>query len=130
MNGLLQREDWNKAIKVPLGIIPAGLISHLNFYNLFFFCIFTCQMVPEPLFLYKIRHSRKKNDLCILGSGNGMAKSLLDSSGEPCLISNAVFSIIKGNTIFNYFFMFYSCEKHLCIVLSFHNCSRARFMIM
>ncbi|KAF3320967.1 sphingosine kinase 1-like isoform X1 [Carex littledalei] len=53
VNGLLQREDWNKAIKVPLGIIPAG-------------------------------------------SGNGMAKSLLDSSGEPCSISNAVFSIIKG----------------------------------
>ncbi|KAJ4760916.1 Sphingosine kinase 1 [Rhynchospora pubera] len=54
VNGLLQREDWNKAIKVPLGIIPAG-------------------------------------------SGNGMAKSLLDSGGEPCSISNAVFSVIRGN---------------------------------
>ncbi|CAM0906284.1 unnamed protein product [Alopecurus aequalis] len=24
VNGLLQRDDWNKAIKVPLGIVPAG----------------------------------------------------------------------------------------------------------
>jgi sphingosine kinase len=25
VNGLLQREDWNTAIKIPLGIIPAGV---------------------------------------------------------------------------------------------------------
>ncbi|XP_072952369.1 sphingosine kinase 1-like [Typha angustifolia] len=54
INGLLQREDWETAIKVPLGIIPAG-------------------------------------------SGNGMAKSLLDSVGDLFTVSNAVFAIIRGN---------------------------------
>ncbi|KAJ3670270.1 hypothetical protein LUZ60_010594 [Juncus effusus] len=54
VNGLLQREDWKTAIKIPLGIIPAG-------------------------------------------TGNGMVKSLLHSSGDPYSISNAVFSIIRGH---------------------------------
>lgn len=31
-----------------------------------------------------------------LGTGNGMAKSLLDSVGEPCKVSNAVLAIIRG----------------------------------
>ncbi|XP_050369477.1 sphingosine kinase 1 isoform X2 [Argentina anserina] len=31
------------------------------------------------------------------GTGNGMAKSLLDSVGEPCKVSNAVLSIIRGH---------------------------------
>ncbi|WOL07715.1 sphingosine kinase 2 [Canna indica] len=53
VNGLLQREDWNTAIKIPLGIIPAG-------------------------------------------TGNGMAKSLLDSVGDLFSVSNATFSIIRG----------------------------------
>ncbi|KAM0943936.1 putative sphingosine kinase [Dioscorea sansibarensis] len=42
VNGLLQRKDWDTAVKVPLGIIPAG-------------------------------------------TGNGMAKSLLDSAGDSLL---------------------------------------------
>ncbi|XP_020274972.1 sphingosine kinase 1-like [Asparagus officinalis] len=54
VNGLLQREDWDTAIKVPLGIIPAG-------------------------------------------TGNGMAKSLLDAVGEKYSISNSVFSVIRGH---------------------------------
>ncbi|KAL5096595.1 hypothetical protein RYX36_000922 [Vicia faba] len=54
VNGLLQREDWNTAIKMPLGVVPAG-------------------------------------------TGNGMAKSLLDSVGDPCAISNAVLAIIRGH---------------------------------
>ncbi|KAJ7968468.1 sphingosine kinase 1 [Quillaja saponaria] len=54
VNGLLGREDWNTAIKMPLGIVPAG-------------------------------------------TGNGMAKSLLDSIGDPCRASNAVVSIIRGH---------------------------------
>ncbi|ONK77059.1 uncharacterized protein A4U43_C02F2670 [Asparagus officinalis] len=54
VNGLLQREDWDSAIKVPLGIIPAG-------------------------------------------TGNGMAKSLLDAAGEAYSISNAVFSVLRGH---------------------------------
>ncbi|KAG1368192.1 hypothetical protein COCNU_14G006600 [Cocos nucifera] len=53
VNGLLQREDWDTAIKVPLGIIPAG-------------------------------------------TGNGMAKSLLDSVGDLYSISNATFAVIRG----------------------------------
>ncbi|XP_050369476.1 sphingosine kinase 1 isoform X1 [Argentina anserina] len=54
VNGLLEREDWDTAIKMPLGVVPAG-------------------------------------------TGNGMAKSLLDSVGEPCKVSNAVLSIIRGH---------------------------------
>ncbi|CAJ1961544.1 unnamed protein product [Sphenostylis stenocarpa] len=53
VNGLLQREDWDTAIKIPLGVVPAG-------------------------------------------TGNGMAKSLLDSVGDPCAIANAVHAIIRG----------------------------------
>ncbi|XP_028788685.1 sphingosine kinase 1-like isoform X1 [Neltuma alba] len=54
VNGLLEREDWDTAIKIPLGVIPAG-------------------------------------------TGNGMAKSLLDSVGDPCTAANAVLSIIRGH---------------------------------
>ncbi|XP_038987701.1 sphingosine kinase 2-like isoform X2 [Phoenix dactylifera] len=54
VNGLLQREDWDTAIKVPLGIIPAG-------------------------------------------TGNGMAKSLLDSVGDLYSVSNATFAVIRGH---------------------------------
>ncbi|TKY59337.1 Sphingosine kinase 1 [Spatholobus suberectus] len=53
VNGLLQRQDWNTAIKMPLGVVPAG-------------------------------------------TGNGMAKSLLDSVGDPCTVPNAVLAIIRG----------------------------------
>ncbi|XP_052203723.1 sphingosine kinase 1 [Diospyros lotus] len=54
VNGLLEREDWNAAIKMPLGVVPAG-------------------------------------------TGNGMAKSLMDSVGLPCIASNAVLAIIQGH---------------------------------
>ncbi|KAK2393447.1 Sphingosine kinase 1 [Trifolium repens] len=54
VNGLLEREDWDTAIKIPLGVVPAG-------------------------------------------TGNGMAKSLLDSVGDPCTIANAVLAIIRGH---------------------------------
>ncbi|KAK7302698.1 hypothetical protein RJT34_13594 [Clitoria ternatea] len=54
VNGLLQREDWDTAIKIPLGVVPAG-------------------------------------------TGNGMAKSLLDSIGDPCRAVNAVLTIIRGH---------------------------------
>ncbi|XP_047166134.1 sphingosine kinase 1-like isoform X2 [Vigna umbellata] len=54
VNGLLQREDWDTAIKIPLGVVPAG-------------------------------------------TGNGMAKSLLDSVGDPCTITNSVLAIIRGH---------------------------------
>lgn len=30
------------------------------------------------------------------GTGNGMAKSLLDSIGDPCTVPNAVLAIIRG----------------------------------
>ncbi|KAJ7201988.1 hypothetical protein O6H91_Y491500 [Diphasiastrum complanatum] len=55
LNGLMKREDWEQAIKTPLGIVPAG-------------------------------------------TGNGMAKSLLDAAGEPCDASNATFAVIRGHT--------------------------------
>ncbi|GMN50902.1 hypothetical protein TIFTF001_020067 [Ficus carica] len=54
VNGLLEREDWETAIKTPLGVVPAG-------------------------------------------TGNGMAKSLLDFVGEPCTASNSVLAIIRGH---------------------------------
>ncbi|EXB51817.1 Sphingosine kinase 1 [Morus notabilis] len=54
VNGLLERGDWETAIKTPLGVVPAG-------------------------------------------TGNGMAKSLLDSVGEPCAVFNAVLAIIRGH---------------------------------
>ncbi|XP_024519675.1 sphingosine kinase 2 [Selaginella moellendorffii] len=55
LNGLLERPDWARAIKMPIGVVPAG-------------------------------------------SGNGMAKSLLDAAGEPCNARNATFAIIRGHT--------------------------------
>ncbi|KAF5742240.1 hypothetical protein HS088_TW09G00284 [Tripterygium wilfordii] len=54
VNGLLEREDWSSAIKMPIGVVPAG-------------------------------------------TGNGMAKSLLDSVGQPCTAFNAVLAIIRGH---------------------------------
>ncbi|RVX08568.1 Sphingosine kinase 1 [Vitis vinifera] len=54
VNGLLERDDWDSAIKMPIGVIPAG-------------------------------------------TGNGMAKSLLDSVGDPCSPINAVLAIIRGH---------------------------------
>ncbi|KAL6198077.1 hypothetical protein ACLB2K_027869 [Fragaria x ananassa] len=54
VNGLLEREDWDTAIKMPLGVVPAG-------------------------------------------TGNGMVKSLLDSVGAPCKVTNAVLAIIRGH---------------------------------
>ncbi|CAI9087604.1 OLC1v1021712C2 [Oldenlandia corymbosa var. corymbosa] len=54
VNGLLERSDWNNAIRMPIGLVPAG-------------------------------------------TGNGMAKSLLDSVGEPCAPANAVLAIIRGH---------------------------------
>ncbi|KAF3685491.1 Sphingosine kinase 2 [Capsicum annuum] len=53
VNGLLEREDWESAIKMPLGVVPAG-------------------------------------------TGNGMAKSLLDAVGLSCTASNATLAIIRG----------------------------------
>ncbi|XP_074307637.1 sphingosine kinase 1-like isoform X2 [Silene latifolia] len=54
INGLLQRDDWKTAIKMPLGVIPAG-------------------------------------------TGNGVAKSLLDLVGEPCSASYATLAILRGH---------------------------------
>ncbi|XP_074305499.1 sphingosine kinase 1-like [Silene latifolia] len=54
INGLLQRDDWKTAIKMPLGPIPAG-------------------------------------------TGNGVAKSVLDSVGEPCSATNATLAILRGH---------------------------------
>ncbi|XP_068668783.1 sphingosine kinase 1-like isoform X1 [Aristolochia californica] len=54
VNGFLQREDWAAAIKMPLGVIPAG-------------------------------------------TGNGMAKSLLDSANDCCSPANAVMTVIRGH---------------------------------
>ncbi|KAH9617978.1 hypothetical protein KSS87_004107 [Heliosperma pusillum] len=54
INGLLQRYDWETAIKMPLGVIPAG-------------------------------------------TGNGVAKSLLDLVGEPCSASYATLAILRGH---------------------------------
>ncbi|XP_057537188.1 sphingosine kinase 1-like [Amaranthus tricolor] len=54
VNGLLQRDDWSTAIKMPIGVIPAG-------------------------------------------SGNAVAKSLLDSGGDPLSAFNATIAIIRGH---------------------------------
>ncbi|XP_055827487.1 sphingosine kinase 1-like isoform X2 [Solanum dulcamara] len=54
VNGLLEREDWDSAIKMPLGVVPAG-------------------------------------------TGNGMAKSLLDAVGLSCTVANATLAIIRGH---------------------------------
>uniref|UniRef100_A0A7I4FBM7 sphingosine kinase n=1 Tax=Physcomitrium patens TaxID=3218 RepID=A0A7I4FBM7_PHYPA len=55
LNGLLERSDWERAIKMPIGIIPAG-------------------------------------------TGNGLAKSVLDHVGEPCDAASATFLVIRGQT--------------------------------
>ncbi|KAK1378841.1 Sphingosine kinase 1 [Heracleum sosnowskyi] len=54
VNGLMEREDWESAMKMPLGVVPAG-------------------------------------------TGNGMAKSLLDTVGQPCTALYAVLAIIRGH---------------------------------
>ncbi|KAL1809050.1 hypothetical protein DCAR_0728578 [Daucus carota subsp. sativus] len=54
INGLLEREDWDSAIRMPLGVVPAG-------------------------------------------TGNGMAKSLLDLVGYPCTALYAVLAVIRGH---------------------------------
>ncbi|KAF6163272.1 hypothetical protein GIB67_025136 [Kingdonia uniflora] len=54
VNGLLQRDDWESAIKMPLGMVGAG-------------------------------------------TGNGMVKSLMDSVGDPCSVTNAMLAIIRGH---------------------------------
>lgn len=54
VNGLLARDDWETAVKMPIGVIPAG-------------------------------------------TGNGMAKSLLDSVGDPFSAFNATLAIIRGH---------------------------------
>ncbi|KAJ4981051.1 hypothetical protein NE237_031888 [Protea cynaroides] len=56
VNGLLQRADWEVAMKMPLGMIPAG-------------------------------------------TGNGMIKSVLDSVGDPCSVTNAVLTVIRGHKV-------------------------------
>ncbi|CAM6086943.1 unnamed protein product [Calypogeia fissa] len=53
LNGLLERADWDRAIKMPIGVIPAG-------------------------------------------TGNGMAKSILESGDEEYNAANATFAIIRG----------------------------------
>eukprot|EP00897_Mesotaenium_endlicherianum_P004106 jgi/Mesen1/3723/ME000202S02813 len=53
LNGLLERSDWQEAVKTPVGHIPAG-------------------------------------------SGNALAKSLLDSAGEAYGAANAAFAIIRA----------------------------------
>ncbi|XP_054777695.1 sphingosine kinase 1-like isoform X2 [Prosopis cineraria] len=53
INGLLERDDWETAVKIPIGVVPAG-------------------------------------------TGNGVAKSLLDSVGDPCTAVNAALAIIRG----------------------------------
>ncbi|XP_028801065.1 sphingosine kinase 1 isoform X2 [Neltuma alba] len=54
INGLLERDDWETAIKIPIGVVPAG-------------------------------------------TGNGVAKSLLDLVGDPCTAANAALTIIRGH---------------------------------
>ncbi|XP_038883381.1 sphingosine kinase 1 isoform X1 [Benincasa hispida] len=54
INGLLRRDDWADAIKMPLGVVPAG-------------------------------------------TGNGMAKSLLHLTGDPCTACNATLAIVRGH---------------------------------
>nr|XP_017221217.1 PREDICTED: sphingosine kinase 2-like isoform X4 [Daucus carota subsp. sativus] len=54
VNGLMERDDWESAIRMPLGVVPAG-------------------------------------------TGNGMAKSLLDTVGQPCTALYAVLAIIRGH---------------------------------
>ena len=84
LNGLLIREDWEKAIRIPLGAVPAGLTLCLCFSidkdssSLFTSSKFELDKIQNP------------------GTGNGMAKSLLDSHGEPCAASNAALFIIRG----------------------------------
>lgn len=42
----------------------------------------------------------------VVGTGNGMAKSLLDAAGEVYSVSNATFSIIRGPLFLHNFILF------------------------
>ncbi|KAJ9563095.1 hypothetical protein OSB04_008255 [Centaurea solstitialis] len=85
MNGLLEREDWATALKMPLGVIPAD---------------------PSPgmsglaVMIGYIGHlALKLNYMNVYGkgTGNGMIKSLLDSVGEPCTPAHAILAAIRGH---------------------------------
>eukprot|EP00850_Spirogloea_muscicola_P019417 SM000190S04853 [mRNA] locus=s190:14377:17891:- [translate_table: standard] len=72
VNGLLQRGDWERAIKIPIGHIPAGKAELPGITSL------------EP----------SDRGTC---SGNGLAKSACHLSDEQCTPGNAALLMIRDN---------------------------------
>ncbi|KAJ0017834.1 hypothetical protein Pint_10726 [Pistacia integerrima] len=112
VNGLLEREDWSAAIKMPLGVIPAGffpsyLILCIKFMamNIFYILAMVTTIARgnwKFLLWTDILVTSSNTLICDqgfmdAGTGNGMVKSLLDSVGEPCKASNATLAIIRGH---------------------------------
>lgn len=84
---MLERKDWAVALKVPLGVIPAGTIYKYNIFILFyFFKKLTQTNVYEK------------------GTGNGMIKSLLDSVNQPCTPAHATLAVVRGIYYILYFY--------------------------
>ena len=77
INGLMHREDWQEAMKIPVGVIPGG--KNLNFLSF-----------PSPSsILYSTQPPHKQT-----GSGNALAAEM----GNINPVSAAV-AIIKGNWV-------------------------------
>ncbi|RDX77362.1 Sphingosine kinase 1, partial [Mucuna pruriens] len=133
VNGLLHRQDWDTAIKMPLGVVPAGLVANIEIESEkyrwmrsarmdFYHQLHAMQVVQSLDFseydgivcvsgdgiLVEVVNGllqRQDWDTAIkmplgvvpAGTGNGMAKSLLDSVGDPCTVPKAVLAIIRGH---------------------------------
>ncbi|KAH9748455.1 Sphingosine kinase 2 [Citrus sinensis] len=100
VNGLLEREDWNDAIKVPLGVVPAEHHVHCQFDYDFVdsgpIKAIEAKAKQEP-FTWQIYLFIEVIISYSLSTGNGMIKSLLDLVGEPCKASNAILAVIRGH---------------------------------
>jgi sphingosine kinase len=83
VNGILQRTDWEEAIKMPIGIVPAGTDDSSS---------------VRYQYKKKLGNTQTNSGIAIYaGTGNGMAKSLLHAANQTCSISDALFAIIRGH---------------------------------
>jgi hypothetical protein len=88
LNGLLERPDWEVAIKMPIGIIPAGTLLAICFPRWSPCCFLKLLAWLHAYWVFMFFKP---------GTSNGMAKSLLDHIGEPCDAASATFLVIRGN---------------------------------
>ncbi|KAF8391407.1 hypothetical protein HHK36_023711 [Tetracentron sinense] len=99
VNGLLQREDWDAAIKMPLGIIPAAYSANWRQSKSYLGPIDPendMDSIKDQIRPFKSKWASVSICGYALGTGNGMVKSLLDSVDDHCSVLNATLAIIRG----------------------------------